>query len=104
VNTLGVRKIAGKNLRNLRLARGYTQAEVSKALCITEGFLSFLESGVRTGSLDTYRSLADFFEVPLWQLFAKDALPSGKEPAVDLRDLTLANRRLVAELVTFLKT
>jgi transcriptional regulator with XRE-family HTH domain len=100
---LKMRKVAGKNLKALRLGRGYTQAEISRVMGLRGGFLSTLEAGNRTDGLDAYIGLADFFKVPLWQLFSENALGLGDRPHVNLKDLRRPHRRLVADLVRELK-
>jgi putative transcriptional regulator len=67
-------RLAGARLKALRRSKGWTQKEVAKKLDITEGFLSFLESGTKQGSLDTYIGLSKLYGRPLHELF----LPDGK--------------------------
>ena len=68
-------KIAGRHIKRLRQEKGWTQREVAEKIDITEGFLSFLESGTKQGSLDTYIALCRLFQYPLWKL-----LKGGQEP------------------------
>jgi mRNA interferase RelE/StbE len=57
---------AGKNaVRVLRKHRGLTQAELAKRAGITQAFLSESESGRKTGTADTLKSLAKALAVPL---------------------------------------
>lgn len=52
-------------LAALRKAKKMTQTYVRFKTNISQGYLSDLESGKRTGSVDTLKLLADCYEIPL---------------------------------------
>jgi DNA-binding XRE family transcriptional regulator len=57
--------LAGEGLlKSLRQWRGLTQAEVSKATGLAQGFLSELEAGTKSGSAETVGKLALALDVP----------------------------------------
>jgi DNA-binding XRE family transcriptional regulator len=57
--------LAGEGLlKSLRQWRGLTQAEVSKAAGLAQGFLSELEAGTKSGSAETVGKLALALDVP----------------------------------------
>jgi transcriptional regulator with XRE-family HTH domain len=97
-------KVAGFKLKQLRLERGYSQKEVAGAVDITEGFLSFLESGTKQGSLDTYIALSDLFEYPLPDLFdSGKPLRILKGPTVSLIGLSNKEANLIRATVRALR-
>jgi putative transcriptional regulator len=93
--------VAGKKMKDLRKLAGKTQTEVSRDLGITEGFLSFLESGSKTGSLDTYISIANYFNFPLSDLF--DQEKEVKQNAFILGGLTSKQLKLIKDLIAEFK-
>lgn len=50
-------------LRELRLERGMSQGEVSKALGLTRNAFTNYELGIREPSLDTLRAICLLFEI-----------------------------------------
>jgi DNA-binding XRE family transcriptional regulator len=57
--------LAGEGLlKSLRQWRGLTQAEASNAAGLTQGFLSELEAGSKSGSAETFEKLALALDVP----------------------------------------
>jgi transcriptional regulator with XRE-family HTH domain len=98
-------KVAGMKLRALRQERGWTQKEVADSLAITEGFLSFLESGTKQGSLDTYIALAELYHIALPDLFDPSKQRNlGKEQVLILSGLSPKAVRLVKETVRALRS
>ncbi len=93
-------KLAGAKLKALRKFKGFTQREVSTKIGITEGFLSFLETGTKQGSLDTYIALAQIYGTPLHSLF-NDGLPAPKTDtdSIQVGGLRPAQKRLIQLLV-----
>lgn len=53
------------NLRALRLAKGYTQQEISEILNILRQTYCNYENGQRIPSLDFIIKISDFFQIPL---------------------------------------
>lgn len=50
-------------LKELRLEKGLTQGEVSKALGLTKNAFTNYERGIREPSLDTLKKICQLFEV-----------------------------------------
>lgn len=66
----------GEKLRYLRRKKGYTQEELGKKLDLTTRTISNYElRGIRPRYMDTYRQIADLFEVDVNELLVEgDAL------------------------------
>ena len=98
-------KVAGRHLKRLRQEKGWTQKEVAEKVDITEGFLSFLESGTKQGSLDTYLRLGSLLDISLPDLF-KDGQPqkkARKHPSVSLDGLSAHEIKIVKQTVRALR-
>ena len=99
-------KIAGRHLKRLRQEKGWTQKEVAEKVDITEGFLSFLESGTKQGSLDTYIALGGLLGIALPDLF-KDGTAAPKKfrkaPSVSLDGLSAHEIRIIKQTVRALR-
>ncbi len=59
----------GRRIRELRRARGLTQAALAERLDISENYLGSLERGDRSPSLQLVETIADAFGVPVLDLF-----------------------------------
>ena len=67
-----------------RKKRGLTQMELAKAADIAQGFLSEIESGLKTGNVTVLQRIAIALEISLLELVPD--LPSGKrKPGVKRR-------------------
>jgi Predicted transcriptional regulators len=62
--------ILGNKLKKLRKEKNLTQAELSKMLGLSENYIAKVESGVRP-SMETFRKLAGFFQVPVEYLVSE---------------------------------
>ncbi|MBU5669575.1 helix-turn-helix transcriptional regulator [Peptoniphilus sp. MSJ-1] len=58
-------------LKQLRLEKGMSQSELSKAVGVSPKYISFLENGERTPSLRIAKRIADFFRVQIEDIFLK---------------------------------
>jgi transcriptional regulator with XRE-family HTH domain len=52
-----------QNVKRLREARGWTQAELARRIGVKRPYVTMIEAGVRTVSLDLLRTLARVFHV-----------------------------------------
>lgn len=52
-----------KKLKELRMERGLSQGQMSKALGLSRNAFSNYEQGIREPSLDTLKEICDFFDV-----------------------------------------
>ena len=98
-------KIAGRHIKRLRQEKGWTQREVAEKIDITEGFLSFLESGTKQGSLDTYIALGDLLGMALPDLF-KDGeakLKLRRHPTVSLDGLSGHEIKIIKQTIRALR-
>lgn len=62
----------GENLRNLRIARGYTQERLAKMLGSSQASITSWENETREPDFQTIRKLATFFNVPMSALLPSD--------------------------------
>jgi transcriptional regulator with XRE-family HTH domain len=65
------KNILGDKLKKLRKEKNLTQAELSKLLGLSKNYIAKVESGVKP-SMETFRKLADFFEVPIEYLVSEN--------------------------------
>jgi DNA-binding XRE family transcriptional regulator len=66
-----------------RKKRGMTQAELAKAAGIAQGFLSEIESGLKTGDITVLQRIAAALEISLLDL-VPDLPPSKRKPGLKL--------------------
>jgi transcriptional regulator with XRE-family HTH domain len=59
----------GRNLRNLRISRNWTQEHLAERLGVSVNFVSFVERGIKSPSFDRLEQIARTFRVPVAQLF-----------------------------------
>ena len=65
----------GQALKLLRRNQGLNQSALAKKLCVSRSYISELESGNRTPSLDLLSRYADIFNIPVSSLvFFAEAL------------------------------
>jgi transcriptional regulator with XRE-family HTH domain len=96
----------GRCLRERRTRAGMTQQALAERAGLSVSFVSFLESGRKKGSLETYQRLARALGIPLADLFRSGAPARWPrlEPASHLAGLNVAERQAIWRLVaTFRK-
>lgn len=76
----------GAQIRELRMARGMTVAQLAAAAGVSTGLVSQVERDLTDPSLETLRKIARALEVPLFDLFRE---PTGAPAAVVTRDRRL---------------
>lgn len=57
---------------------GMTQAELAEAIGVTEQFVSLLERGKRSATLDTVQALAEAFDLEVWELLRPSKTPERR--------------------------
>ena len=95
-------EITGARIREIRSKKQLTQAQVAEKAGISAAFLSFLESGRKQGSLETYSKLSNALGVRLDVLFRglpPAELKGAGDPRVSLEGLGAAERQAVEKLV-----
>lgn len=58
-------KESGKRIATLRKAKGYTQAELSELVGVSQQTIGAVEIGLRATSIDTFVALADVLDTSL---------------------------------------
>ena len=84
-----LQEIIGKNLKELRTAKGWSQAELAEKAHVSPDFLSRAERGKRAPSTASLCRLAEALGVPPAELMAADSSP---QPSRSHRDLELLLR------------
>lgn len=65
---MDVRRLVGKNVRRLRLERGWSQEELAFEADIHRSYISDIERGVRNPTITVVERLAETLEVSTWEL------------------------------------
>ena len=81
----------GKQLRSLREKRGMSLRALASRVDVTASFLSQVERGLCSPSLNTLRQLAQVFEVPVFQLLVefevdRPVVRSDERVTIELQD------------------
>lgn len=87
-STKGSDGAIGLHLRQMRVRRGLSLAQVSKAVSISAGFLSALERSQMSASVSTLRKLARFYKTNILDFF---------DPMESSSPLVAANKRKTLE-------
>ena len=99
-------KRLGARLKAARNAKGWTQEDLAERCGLTPAFLSYLENGARSGSLDSLVKLAEALSVEPEFLMGGKA-PSGKNsaefPSISLEGLTTGEGRVVRQMAQSLR-
>ena len=64
----------GKEIKMIRKAQGYTQAQVSKATGIPQNTISWIESDKGIPNMQQCVLLANFYEISLDELIGREAI------------------------------
>lgn len=89
----------GKAIRTARAAAGLKQNELAKQADITRSYLSLIEAGKRTPSLEALESLAQGLKVPLHLLMLLATEPEDLPPqhAYEISEASEALLRVLLE-------
>jgi transcriptional regulator with XRE-family HTH domain len=84
-------KELGRSIAEVRGLRKMTQRVVSEHTGLTVNYLSLLENGERTPSIEVLNRLAETFRVPAeWLVFLGGTASEGEDPTID--DLAQATK------------
>ncbi len=61
-----------KNLRRLREERGWTQGDLGDKMNVSWPYISMLEAGKRTPSIDVVETVCKIFKIEVKELFRKE--------------------------------
>ena len=75
-------QLVGNELRRIRRSRHETLAQVSEGSGISLSYLSGLERGYKSPSLDTLSRLADYYGVTVRDLLAEEARVRRRSPSL----------------------
>ncbi len=79
---MGIKKELGKQIKKIRVAKGYTQEELSEKIDISQRALSSIELGNNFATAETIDKLIEAFDITIEELFATNYL---KETAILLK-------------------
>jgi transcriptional regulator with XRE-family HTH domain len=99
-------KRLGSRLRAARQAKGWTQQELAERTGLTAAFLSYLENGSRSGSLESLVKLAEALSLEPELLLGGKAAKDSKGtafPAVSLEGLTVGEGEIVRKMARSLR-
>ncbi|WP_417592658.1 helix-turn-helix domain-containing protein [Parasphingorhabdus sp.] len=93
----------GQALKLLRRYQGLNQSTLAKKLCVSRSYISELESGNRTPSLDLLNRYADIFDIPVSSLmFFAEALQDKENMSSRLEKAKGTIARKIIALLTVL--
>jgi transcriptional regulator with XRE-family HTH domain len=100
-------KRLGARLKAARNAKGWTQHELAERCGLTSAFLSYLENGSRSGSLESLLKLAEALSLDPELLLGGKA-PSSSKPyppiaTISLEGLTAGEGRVVRQMAQSLR-
>ena len=81
--------ILGMKLKKLRKEKNITQDKLSEKLGLSGRYVGKIEAGMIKPSMETFRKLADFFQVPV------EYLVSESEEANNLASVPIRNKELL---------
>jgi transcriptional regulator with XRE-family HTH domain len=99
-------KRLGKRLKDARRAKGWTQQELAERTGLTAAFLSYLENGSRSGSLESLVKLAEALSLEPESLMGGKGLKepkAGKFPSLSLEGLTVGDSEVVRKVARSLR-
>ena len=94
--------VVGERIKKLRNENGMTQQDLAEKAGISVAFLSFLESGNRKGSLETYHRLAEALGSS-FDLFGEALSGKSAYPHTNFPNLSVAEARAMSHFVKTLK-
>jgi len=75
MNGKEIKTILGKNIKNLRACRQYSQAILAEKANVSITYLSKIERGLKYPKPDILSQLADALGIELYELFKTDYVP-----------------------------
>ena len=93
----------GNRLKDARIRKGYTQQVLAEKIDIADMYLSEIERGVKTPSLNIFIKIVKELDVSA-DFILRDEIPSGKDYVYDeitkkLDGLTPKQRKAVSDLI-----
>jgi transcriptional regulator with XRE-family HTH domain len=81
--------VLGSKLKKLRKEKQLTQDQLGKKLSLSGRYIGKIEAGMLKPSMETFRKMADFFQVPIEYLVSED------ETSNNLATATIRNKALL---------
>ncbi len=70
--TMSIYEILGNNIRNLRKAYGWSQATLAEKVDLSVSYITMIELGQRSASLEVIEIIARSLNVPVAELFREE--------------------------------
>jgi transcriptional regulator with XRE-family HTH domain len=102
MNGKEIKAVLGKNIRNLRANRQYTQAILAEKADVSITYLSKIERGLKFPKPDILSQLAEGLEVELYELFKTDYVPKSvpvSETEYTKRIINRLSKEMVQKMV-----
>ncbi|TCC89102.1 XRE family transcriptional regulator [Pedobacter frigiditerrae] len=84
---VGKNSSIGKNIRQLRQKKGWSQGEAAKCLKISIPAFSKIESGITDINISRLNQIANLFEVSIFDIIAKEGISVNPGSATEVRVL-----------------
>lgn len=98
-----IKRNIGINIKNLRISKNMSQAELADYLQISKTTVSAYETGERTPSVDMVITISRFFCVDPGTLFSSQLQKVDKSKTINVDGLSNEDIRLLISLVLRLK-
>jgi transcriptional regulator with XRE-family HTH domain len=82
LNEQGLKDTLGKNIKNFRLQRGFSQADLAEKAGVSVTFVSNIERGNNYPLAGTTCNLAKALNVEVWELFKGEITPDDSKDIV----------------------
>jgi len=90
-----------KNIKKLRMEKGWTQVQLSQKLGVTAKTISFYETGDREPSREMLIKLAEIFNVSVDKLIRKDVPISNKERQISKEAMINDIKQILTDIGAF---
>jgi transcriptional regulator with XRE-family HTH domain len=87
-----IKAVLGKNIKSLRIQRGFTQAVLAEKADISIIFLSSIERGTKYPKPDILARIAKIFGVEVFELFKGDLVPSDSKEMMSQLSVDIAEK------------
>lgn len=98
-----IKQNIGINLKNLRISKNMSQAELADHLKVSKTTISSYETGERTPSVDMLITISRYFSIEPGVLFSPHLQKDDKSKTINVDGLTKEDIKLLTGLVLRLK-
>jgi transcriptional regulator with XRE-family HTH domain len=95
-----LRLLLGQRIRTHREKRGYSLRELAEKVSLTASFLSQVERGISSPSIDSLRRISNALDVPIFRLLEEGYVSQPVVRHLKRRRLVIDSPRITYELLT----